>query len=54
LELGGKSPNIIFESADLEQGGSSKPVAMIDEASFFDPAATWATLGILYNTGKWR
>ena len=22
LELGGKSPNVIFESADLEQGGS--------------------------------
>jgi len=34
LELGGKSPNIIFESADLEQ------------------AATWAVLGILYNTGE--
>jgi len=34
LELGGKSPNIVFESADLEQ------------------AATWAALGILYNTGQ--
>ncbi|KAF9649360.1 aldehyde dehydrogenase [Thelephora ganbajun] len=34
LELGGKSPNIVFESADLEQ------------------AATWAALGILYNTGE--
>lgn len=26
LELGGKSPNIVFESADLEQGGSLEPV----------------------------
>ena len=58
LELGGKSPNIVFESADLEQGGSHRPgtggsmVAVIDCASFCDSAATWAALGILYNTGK--
>lgn len=58
LELGGKSPNIVFESANLEQGGSPKPsavgseAAMTDNASFRDPAAIWAALGILYNTGK--
>ncbi|XP_006460020.1 NAD-aldehyde dehydrogenase [Agaricus bisporus var. bisporus H97] len=34
LELGGKSPHLIFESADLEQ------------------AASWAALGICYNTGQ--
>ncbi|KAI0786420.1 NAD-aldehyde dehydrogenase [Abortiporus biennis] len=34
LELGGKSPNLVFESADLDQ------------------AASWAALGILYNTGQ--
>ncbi|KAK1236742.1 hypothetical protein PQX77_000098 [Marasmius sp. AFHP31] len=34
LELGGKSPQLIFESADLDQ------------------AASWAALGICYNTGQ--
>ncbi|KAJ3530670.1 hypothetical protein NMY22_g8480 [Coprinellus aureogranulatus] len=34
LELGGKSPHLVFESADLEQ------------------AASWAALGICYNTGQ--
>ncbi|KDR83839.1 hypothetical protein GALMADRAFT_236251 [Galerina marginata CBS 339.88] len=34
LELGGKSPHLIFESADLEQ------------------AASWAALGICYNSGQ--
>jgi aldehyde dehydrogenase (NAD+) len=34
LELGGKSPHIVFDSADLDQ------------------AATWAALGICYNTGQ--
>ncbi|KAH6914996.1 aldehyde dehydrogenase domain-containing protein [Coprinopsis sp. MPI-PUGE-AT-0042] len=34
LELGGKSPHLVFESADLEQ------------------AASWAALGITYNTGQ--
>ena len=42
LELGGKSPNIVFESADLEQGGSPKTESrrvqgcQIDGASFCD------------------
>ncbi|KAF8165432.1 aldehyde dehydrogenase domain-containing protein [Crassisporium funariophilum] len=34
LELGGKSPHLVFESADLEQ------------------AASWAALGICYNSGQ--
>ncbi|TFK43622.1 NAD-aldehyde dehydrogenase [Crucibulum laeve] len=34
LELGGKSPHLIFESADLDQ------------------AASWAALGICYNSGQ--
>ncbi|KAH8830847.1 NAD-aldehyde dehydrogenase [Flagelloscypha sp. PMI_526] len=34
LELGGKSPHLVFESADLNQ------------------AASWAALGICYNTGQ--
>ncbi|KAJ7068181.1 aldehyde dehydrogenase domain-containing protein [Mycena amicta] len=34
LELGGKSPHLIFESCDLEQ------------------AASWAALGICYNSGQ--
>ncbi|KAJ8086514.1 hypothetical protein PM082_005337 [Marasmius tenuissimus] len=34
LELGGKSPQLIFESAELDQ------------------AASWAALGICYNTGQ--
>ncbi|TFL05689.1 NAD-aldehyde dehydrogenase [Pterulicium gracile] len=34
LELGGKSPHIVFNSADLDQ------------------AASWAALGICYNTGQ--
>ncbi|ELU41784.1 NAD-aldehyde dehydrogenase [Rhizoctonia solani AG-1 IA] len=37
LELGGKSPNIVFPSADLEQGKC---------------AANWASLGIFYNQGQ--
>jgi acyl-CoA reductase-like NAD-dependent aldehyde dehydrogenase len=55
LELGGKSPNIIFESADLEQGLSPKPdagPAVTDNASLRNLAATWAARGIWNNTGN--
>jgi len=58
LELGGKSPNIVFESADLEQGRFPKQDAVrcgapiTHSASFRDSAAMWAALGLLYNTGK--
>jgi aldehyde dehydrogenase (NAD+) len=54
LELGGKSPHLIFESANIEQGivhdmsGSNTiTIAMTSPL-----AANWAAMGILYNTGQ--
>ena len=59
LELGGKSPNIVFESADLEQGGWPRSVtyrtsglAVNDNPSFRNSAATWAAAGSLFNSGE--
>lgn len=50
LELGGKSPSLVFESADLEQGqnlylNSSHP-------AYVDAAAAWGLMGGLYNSGQ--
>jgi aldehyde dehydrogenase (NAD+) len=59
LELGGKSPHLIFESADLDQGAKcflTPPhrTTHTDGGStyLFVIAANWAALGILYNTGQ--
>lgn len=68
LELGGKSPQLVFESADIDQGtlttpyfkNKNKPIrSSSDDLTFARgcetcvPAATnWAALGILYNTGQ--
>jgi aldehyde dehydrogenase (NAD+) len=55
LELGGKSPHLVFESANIEQGtamihlNSSRYLTYIMN---FLLAANWAALGILYNTGQ--
>lgn len=72
LELGGKSPHLIFESADLEQGMTLIRTSL-NAASFVTflkyighlastfpnslllmvvAAASWAALGICYNTGQ--
>ena len=56
LELGGKSPHIIFESADLDQGGIDSFISGHTDAELYlmscDLAANWVALGILYNTGQ--
>jgi hypothetical protein len=59
LELGGKSPHLIFESADLDQGAKcflTPPHRTThtdgSSAYLFVIAANWAALGILYNTGQ--
>ena len=56
LELGGKSPHIIFESADLDQGGIDSFIWGHADAELYlmscDLAANWVALGILYNTGQ--
>jgi len=51
LELGGKSPHIIFESANIEQG--LRTINLNDSClTYKDVAANWTALGILYNTGQ--
>lgn len=50
LELGGKSPSLVFDSADLEQGQTNG--YMVKIYSPFPKAAAWALMGGLYNTGQ--
>lgn len=58
LELGGKSPQLIFESANLDEG---EPRSSRTGLFFFSrdgadarrgTAATWAAMGVLFNTGQ--
>ncbi len=56
LELGGKSPHIIFESADLDQGMFPFDMLKWQQLTICyrqtTTAANWTGLGILYNTGQ--
>lgn len=66
LELGGKSPQLIFESADLEQGWFHRNLILLSadlhntfrvllhrwSCTYPSSAAAWAALGICYNTGQ--
>ena len=50
MELGGKSPHLIFESADLEQGEQVSE-SQCATANIYS-AANWAIFGITWNTGQ--
>jgi acyl-CoA reductase-like NAD-dependent aldehyde dehydrogenase len=61
LELGGKSPHLIFDSADLDQGmqqpsffffSSQAPPSNAGTALITSTAANWAAVGVYYNTGQ--
>lgn len=52
LELGGKSPQIIFDTADLDQGEYRLLHLTFTNSAEHQTAANWVALGILYNTGQ--
>ena len=61
LELGGKSPQLIFETANLDEGEPDLLGRGVGLQFFFSwcgadaccgTAATWAAMGVLFNTGQ--